>query len=68
MYIFRCRTKVYNPQLQASIIVIFYNELMSVILRTAWSVILQSPKHLLKEIILVDDCSTDGESTRITIS
>lgn len=39
---------------------IFYNELLSVILRTIWSVILQSPKHLLQEIILVDDASTDG--------
>lgn len=39
---------------------IFYNELLSVILRTVWSVILLTPKHLLQEIILVDDSSTDG--------
>lgn len=40
---------------------IFYNELLSVILRTVWSVILQTPSHLLKEIILVDDASTEGK-------
>lgn len=40
--------------------IIFYNELLSVILRTVWSTILQTPSHLLEEIILVDDCSTDG--------
>lgn len=55
----KCKDFTYNPTLQASVIVIFYNEILSVILRTVWSVILQTPKHLLKEIILVDDCSTD---------
>lgn len=40
---------------------IFYNELLSVILRTVWSVILQTPSHLLNEIILVDDASTEGK-------
>lgn len=52
---------MYNPTLKASVIIIFYNELLSVILRTIWSVILQTPAHLLKEIILVDDSSTEGE-------
>nr|CAI5825812.1 unnamed protein product [Callosobruchus analis] len=56
----RCRLFTYNPKLQASVIVIFYNELLSVILRTVWSILLQTPKHLLKEIILVDDGSTEG--------
>lgn len=32
---------------------------MSVILRTIWSVLLQTPSHLLQEIILVDDASTE---------
>lgn len=57
---FRCREFKYDPKLNASVIIIFYNELLSVILRTVWSVILQTPDHLLKEIILVDDSSTDG--------
>ncbi|VEN35240.1 unnamed protein product [Callosobruchus maculatus] len=56
----KCRLFKYNPKLQASVIVIFYNELLSVILRTVWSILLQTPKHLLKEIILVDDGSTES--------
>ncbi|XP_074026809.1 polypeptide N-acetylgalactosaminyltransferase 1 [Leptinotarsa decemlineata] len=55
----KCKRFKYNPKLKTSVIVIFYNELMSVILRTIWSVILQTPSHLLKEIILVDDASTE---------
>ncbi|KAH1011564.1 hypothetical protein HUJ04_000907 [Dendroctonus ponderosae] len=55
----KCKELKYSPTIKASIIVIFYNELMSVILRTVWSVLLQTPSHLLQEIILVDDCSTD---------
>ncbi|KAL3270804.1 hypothetical protein HHI36_021326 [Cryptolaemus montrouzieri] len=54
----RCKEFSYNPKLKASVIIIFYNELLSVVLRTIWSVILQTPNHLLQEIILVDDCST----------
>nr|CAI5825814.1 unnamed protein product [Callosobruchus analis] len=64
----KCRLFTYNPKLQASVIVIFYNELLSVILRTVWSILLQTPKHLLKEIILVDDGSTEGHylTTRLS--
>lgn len=47
--------------MQASVVIIFYNELLSVILRTIWSVILQTPEKLLHEIILVDDASTDSK-------
>ncbi|KAI4454710.1 n-acetylgalactosaminyltransferase [Holotrichia oblita] len=54
----KCKDFTYNPTLKASVILIFYNEILSVILRTVWSVILKSPSHLLKEIILVDDSST----------
>ncbi|KAL1501593.1 hypothetical protein ABEB36_006890 [Hypothenemus hampei] len=55
----KCKDLKYSPTINASIIVIFYNEIFSVILRTVWSVLLQTPSHLLHEIILVDDCSTD---------
>uniref|UniRef100_A0A6P7FEL8 Polypeptide N-acetylgalactosaminyltransferase n=1 Tax=Diabrotica virgifera virgifera TaxID=50390 RepID=A0A6P7FEL8_DIAVI len=55
----KCKNFTYNTRLRASVVVIFYNELLSVILRTVWSVILQTPSHLLEEIILVDDSSTD---------
>lgn len=38
-------------------ILIYYNEYWSTLLRTVWSVINRSPKHLIHEIILVDDGS-----------
>ncbi|KRT82492.1 hypothetical protein AMK59_3039 [Oryctes borbonicus] len=57
----KCKEFTYKPTLNTSVIIIFYNEILSVILRTVWSVILRSPLHLLKEIILVDDCSTNED-------
>ena len=42
----------------ASIVIVFYNEIWSVLLRTVTGILLQSPLHLIKEIILVDDAST----------
>ena len=41
----------------ASVIVCFYNEAWSVLLRTVYSVIDRSPAGLLHEILLVDDYS-----------
>lgn len=57
-----CKQKNYPKQLpKASVIIIFHNEIWSVLLRTIWSVINHSPKELLEEIILVDDVSTADE-------
>lgn len=41
-----------------SIVIVYHNEAWSTLIRTVWSVITQSPRELLKEIILVDDYST----------
>lgn len=39
-------------------IIVYHQEAWSTLIRTVWSVITQTPRELLKEIILVDDFST----------
>ncbi len=59
---YRCKKAFYPRDLpQISIIFIFVNEALSVILRSVHSAVNHTPAHLLKEIILVDDNSDDGE-------
>ncbi|XP_058800355.1 polypeptide N-acetylgalactosaminyltransferase 1 [Phymastichus coffea] len=57
-----CRNITYDNSLPgASIIIIFHNEAFSVLLRTVYSVLKETPPRLLKEIILVDDKSDEEE-------
>lgn len=58
----RCKELKYAKELpQISIIFIFVNEALSVILRSVHSAVNHTPTHLLKEIILVDDNSDEGK-------
>lgn len=58
----RCREKSYPADLpSASVVICFYNEALSALLRTVHSVLDRTPGHLLHEIILVDDNSELGE-------
>ena len=45
----------------ASIIMCFYNEAWSTLLRSVWSILDKTPSHLLHEIILIDDKSDIGK-------
>ncbi|XP_055591432.1 N-acetylgalactosaminyltransferase 6-like [Uranotaenia lowii] len=54
-----CRKKHYLQELPtASVVIIFYNEHLSTLLRTVHSVLNRSPPQLVKEIIMVNDHST----------
>ena len=57
-----CKQQVYPEELPtASVVIIYYNEEWTAILRTVHSVVNRSPPHLLKEVILLDDASDRPE-------
>ncbi|KAK6195672.1 hypothetical protein SNE40_001053 [Patella caerulea] len=55
----KCKTLFYNitEPVSVSVVIIFHNDALTMILRTVHSIINRSPKSMLKEIILVDDFS-----------
>ncbi|KAF6277884.1 polypeptide N-acetylgalactosaminyltransferase 9 [Rhinolophus ferrumequinum] len=58
----KCRQMTYSHDLpQVSVVFIFVNEALSVILRSVHSVVNHTPPQLLKEVILVDDNSDNVE-------
>lgn len=58
-----CRNEVFDLDIlpTASIVVIFYNEPYSVLVRTVHSILNTCDKKILNEVILVDDASTNDE-------
>ena len=67
--IYRCKYWNYPTVRQlptASVILVFFDEGWSVLLRTVHSVINTSPKELLKDIILIDDGSEDRTWTNFS--
>lgn len=58
----QCKKQIYSSDLPlASVVICFYNEAWSTLLRTVYSLIDRTPENLLHEIILIDDYSDDEE-------
>ncbi|CRK87279.1 CLUMA_CG001081, isoform A [Clunio marinus] len=57
-----CLKATYSNNLpKTSVIIAFYNEPFSMIMRTIYSILKRAPLELIEEILLIDDCSDDEE-------
>ncbi|XP_045172732.1 polypeptide N-acetylgalactosaminyltransferase 5-like [Mercenaria mercenaria] len=57
-----CRAQKYLDALpEMGVVIPFKNEHLSILLRTVYSILYNTPEHLLKEIVLVDDGSVNSE-------
>ncbi|CAB4027627.1 Polypeptide N-acetylgalactosaminyltransferase 2, partial [Paramuricea clavata] len=62
----QCQSKSWPSDLPTtSVIICFHNEGRAALLRTVVSVLLQTPGHLLKDIILVDDDSKNPDDGKL---
>jgi len=61
VFVNSCKSMGHMERLpDVSVIITFYNEATRTLLRTIHSIIDKSPPRMLREIILIDDGSTDG--------
>lgn len=60
-----CKKQVYRKDLpKVSVVIAFYNEPRSVLMRLVHSILINTPEHLLEEIVLSDDYSDKAELQR----
>ena len=67
----RCSSLQYSPLSslpKAGVVLIFHNELWSVLLRTVFSILDAGPEELVTEVVLVDDASDKGEGEGLYVS